>query len=196
MKVLIQNIAQLRVEIEANQRLRWGLFLIVAITGLYLALVLDDIQIELNAEHESLVRHYGELISLEPEEYWQDKLALEEKTLEQKEIVVWKASSEALARANMQSKISTFAQLASLQKFKLNVGSFQPHAKLKNISVVRFELDAGYTEDKVLDFINALESNIPIFNVARMTLRTGTKRSRVTMLIYAFYYVESERDGK
>jgi len=184
---LMQQLAQFKMEIGENQRLRWGLFLIAAISGLYITLVLDDFQMELRAEYDNLVRQQGEIATLEPEKVWYDRAIREETELNKKEGAVWRAESEALARVNMQSKISNFAQQANLQKFNLKVGSFQPHAKLAGISVIRFELDAAYTDDNMLDFVNALESNMPLFNVARLVLRQGTQRSRVTMVIYAFY---------
>ncbi len=45
------QLAQVKQETDANQRLRWGIFLIVAITLFYLTLVLDDIQEELLADY-------------------------------------------------------------------------------------------------------------------------------------------------
>jgi hypothetical protein len=186
MNEFIRIFVQFRVEVAANQRLRWGLFLIATLTGLYVVLVIDDYRVELNAEFDNLNRRHGELLSLESESVWRDRLLLEESALKNMEVVTWQAESESLVRAELQSTISNFAQKARLEKFNLKVGSFQPHAILENVSVVRFELDAAYTEDKMLDFVAYLESSTPIFKVSDMTIRSGTQRSRLQMVIFTY----------
>jgi hypothetical protein len=149
-------------------------------------LVIDDYRVELNAEFDDLNRRHGELLSLESESVWRDRMLLEESALKNMEVVTWLAESESLVRAELQSTISNYAQKAGLENFNLKVGSFQPHDILENVSVVRFELDAAYTEDKMLDFVAYLESNTPIFKVADMTIRSGTQRSRLQMVIFTY----------
>ncbi|MBL4679227.1 MAG: hypothetical protein JKY88_00725 [Pseudomonadales bacterium] len=187
MSELLHILAQFRVEIVANQRLRWGLFLIAVIAGFYFVLVVDDYRVELNAEFDSLNMRNDELLSLESESVWRERMIIEENALKEMEVATWQAESESLVRAEMQSTISSFAQKAGLEKFNLKVGSFQPHPVLSDVSVVRFELDAAFTDDSMLDFVSDLESNTPIFKVSSMTVRSGTKRSRLQMMILAYY---------
>ncbi len=180
------QLAQVKQETDANQRLRWGIFLIVAITLFYLTLVLDDIQEELLADYSKLTLQKMELVDLEPNSVWQQRVIEEKQSLDEKEIAVWKAESESLIRAHLQSSIIDYAESTGMFSFNMRVGSFQPHAELESVSMVRLEFDAVYEEDKVLDFVNALESSAPLLKMESMSLRVGKKNNRAKMMILAY----------
>ena len=185
-----RQLAQFAQETKTNQRLRWGLFAIGVLALLYITLVLDDLQENLLTDHGELSLQKTELITLEPEAVWQQRVSHEKRSLEEQEIVVWQAASEALARANLQSSINGYAESAGLQVINLQVGSFQPHAELAGVSLVRLEVSGAYADDDVLDFIGALESSAPMLRIVRTTLTTGRRRNRATMMILAYFTPE------
>lgn len=187
------QLTQLKQETDANQRLRWGIFLIAAIALFYLSLVLDDVQEKMLTDFSKLTLQKMELVDLEPNSIWRQRVILETRSLDEKETAIWKAESEALIRAQLQSRITDQAKTTDLSTFNMRVGSFQPHGALDDVSVVRLELDAVYTEDKVLDFIEALESNSPLLKMESMSLRIGKKNNRAKMMVLA--YVKSMKSS-
>ena len=187
------QLTQLKQETDANQRLRWGIFLIAAIALFYLSLVLDDVQEKMLTDFSKLTLQKMELVDLEPNSIWRQRVILETQSLDEKETAIWKAESEALIRAQLQSRITDQAKTTDLSTFNMRVGSFQPHGALDDVSVVRLELDAVYTEDKVLDFIDALESSSPLLKMESMSLRIGKKNNRAKMMVLA--YVKSMKSS-
>ena len=178
--------SSLKKDAETNQRLRWGIFLIVLLTLFYIALVLDDQQVEMMSEYQHLTLQKLELADLEPHAIWQQRATDEEKSLAEKEIAIWAAGSEALVRARIQSAITDHAEATELVSFNMRVGSFQPHIELSDISTIRLEFNAVYLADNILDFVSALESSTPLLKMESMSLRVGKKNNRARLMILAY----------
>ncbi len=171
----------------ANQRLRLGIFVIAVLALIYLFLVLDDMQDVLLADFHKLSSQQHELISLEPHDVWQQRVSEQAVHLEKNQIAIWQADSEGLARANLQSRITQYAEMSDLRSFNMRVGSFQPHGDLEGVETVILELDAAYVSDRVLDFINALESSTPLLKIERISIRNGTRNNRAKITILMLF---------
>ena len=187
MVTVMQQFKQFQLELSANQRLRWGVFLILVIAIVYIVLVLDDERTALMSSYNQLARERTELTSLEPENIWNERVLSEQGALEQSSKVVWRALSEAQARAGLQSHLSALADNTGIKNFKLRVGSFQLHPTIDKVSTVRFEIEGAYLDDKMLDFINALESNMPVYKIDRLSLITARQQNQLSMTVSVLF---------
>lgn len=181
-------------ELNVNDRLRYGVLSIVMITIVWLTLVLSDINSE--AYQDFRKRSYAliELESIaEPEEWEERKKSLEiaGQVLEEN---LWAAATRSQALAAIQTTLRKLSSDSAFDKTTVTVGTPLLLDEALDLYQVRIRVRGSYISDSALLFVARIEDFKPTLSIENMSMvvvpsRTpGHNRFNADILAY---FIES-----
>jgi len=181
-------------ELNVNDRLRYGVLSIVMITIVWLTLVLSDINSE--AYQDFRKRSYAliELESIaEPEEWEERKKSLEiaGQVLEEN---LWAAATRSQALAAIQTTLRKLSSDSAFDKTTVAVGTPLLLDEALDLYQVRIRVRGSYISDSALLFVARIEDFKPTLSIENMSMvvvpsRTpGHNRFNADILAY---FIES-----
>ena len=189
-----QVLAPFILELNVNDRLRYGVLSIVMITIVWLTLVLSDINSE--AYQDFRKRSYAliELESIaEPEEWEKRKKSLEiaGQVLEEN---LWAAATRSQALAAIQTTLRKLSSDSAFDKTTVTVGTPLLLDEALDLYQVRIRVRGSYISDSALLFVARIEDFKPTLSIENMSMvvvpsRTpGHNRFNADILAY---FIES-----
>lgn len=189
-----QVLAPFILELNVNDRLRYGVLSIVMITIVWLTLVLSDINSE--AYQDFRKRSYAliELESIaEPEEWEERKKSLEiaGQVLEEN---LWAAATRSQALAAIQTTLRKLSSDSAFDKTTVTVGTPLLLDEALDLYQVRIRVRGSYISDSALLFVARIEDFKPKLSIENMSMvvvpsRTpGHNRFNADILAY---FIES-----
>ena len=189
-----QVLAPFILELNVNDRLRYGVLSIVMITAVWLTLVLSDINSE--AYQDFRKRSYAliELESIaEPEEWEERKKSLEiaGQVLEEN---LWAAATRSQALAAIQTTLRKLSSDSAFDKTTVTVGTPLLLDEALDLYQVRIRVRGSYISDSALLFVARIEDFKPTLSIENMSMAVVSSRTpghnRFNADILA-YFIES-----
>ncbi|MGL6524140.1 hypothetical protein ACSZNV_03190 [Aeromonas hydrophila] len=121
----LQLLAESREQWVTNARVRYGTLVIGLIFLLWLNLVMSDLRADLQSREASALNQLAEYQQASGKESWHDRLTQVRQVLDATSRHFGSAQSEALARADLQSRIATLLKENGLAQAKLRSQTHQ-----------------------------------------------------------------------
>ena len=198
MSALGEGPARLAAEFAGNARLRWGVWLILAIALFYCILVQSD---RVAAVHDDYVAETDHMMKAEmilhDRQDWPQLLEAEREIYQERMAMFWQAETVGLAQAKLQAALTGVIDGLDLRKPRIRSGASQPVPDLPAIWRVQTRLDGGYRPEIEPQILHALATYPKKLIVDRLNLRRrGSRDSHVALILSAYFVgVEAEQEG-
>ncbi|MDE0029701.1 MAG: hypothetical protein OXU42_09920 [Deltaproteobacteria bacterium] len=179
----------LAAELDANARLRWGVVLILGLLLGYAILWQSDRLAEAHRDYEAVTEQLARAEALLGQK---DSLALldaERETHRRISSMFWKAETEGLAQAQLQSALGGLLSRLGLRKTRLRTGSSRPVPDLPGVWRVQIRADASYRPGLELRIVHALSTHPKKMIVDRLDLKRHGPNEGYLVLIVSSYFV-------
>ena len=179
----------LTAELSANARLRWGVVLILGLLLGYAILWQSDRLAEARRNYQAVTEQLARADALLGQK---DSLALldaERETHRRISSMFWKAETEGLAQAQLQSALGGLLSRLGLRKTRLRTGSSRPMPNLPGVWRVQIRADANYRPGLELRIVQALATHPKKLIVDRLDLKRHGPNEGYLVLIASSYFV-------
>jgi len=184
-----QEWAKARAQLEANPRLRLGVYAIPLIALLYLNLLLSDSRNELHGEIDHLQEELLDARQLAGQDQWIERLDQARAQLEaQRKQHFGKAESEAFARADIQANAQNLLKQQRLQQIRIEVstaGKAEPDTQLIPLQL---RLAGNAQGEQMYKLITALETGSPSYRIDSLSVQAQEGKHLVFSLIASVWY--------
>ena len=185
-----QVLAPFILELNVNDRLRYGVLSIVMITAVWLTLVLSDINSE--AYQDFRKRSYAliELESIAEPEVWEERrksLEIAGQVLQEN---LWVAATRSQALAAIQTTLRKLSSDSAFEKTTVTVGTPLLLDEALDLYQVRIRVRGSYISDSALLFVARVEDFRPKLSIENMSMavvptgRPGRNRFNADILAY------------
>mgnify|MGYP001267815129 CR=1 FL=1 len=184
---------KLRIELETNPRIRFGLFGIAGIFALILIMNLQDYS---QTRQDFLLGQtfdLGDAQSIESEEYWRAEVEELKKIDQDLRKSLWTGSSENRVKISAQSRLLEISNNAGLSKLDVKASDFQEVTSLSGHYRLQLLLRGRYKEGDFADFLKELESHRPRFVVDSVDILTSPKSGkpgRIEVMVSIYFLKE------
>jgi len=182
---LQQQLAQAQRELQQNTRLRMGVWLIVIIGLVYLALVQSDRLTEAYNEFADQLQQLDRVESVQTGSDWADELAAEKALAEDLSGELWKAESQGLAQASLQASLDNIISDLNLGNARIRSGVMQPAAELPDVWQIQAQLEGRYRAGAELQLLYAIATHPEKLTIDRLDL--SRQNSRLVVLVSAYF---------
>ena len=189
MRVASSLLSPLAAELGANARLRWGVVLILGLFLGYAILWQSDRLAEARRDYEAVTEQLANAQALLGQK---DSLALldtERETHRRISSMFWRAETEGLAQARLQSALGGLFSRLGLRNTRLRTGSSRPVPDLPGVWRVQIRADANYRPGLELRIVHALATHPKKMIVDRLDLKRHGPNEGYLVLIVSSYFV-------
>lgn len=192
MSALRRAAGSLGAEYAGNARLRWGIRLAVAIVLGYGILVQSERLAALHLDYSAETARLAKAQALLERRDWPERLEAERTAHRNVESMFWRADTEGLAQARLQSALSGIVEPLALRNPRIRSGVSQPVPHLPGVWRVQTRLNAAYSPGVELQALHALATQPKKLIVERLELSRHDRRDSRLMLIVSAYFVGVE----
>ena len=185
MSALAAVLGQARAELAGNLRLRYGVWLVVAILLVYLALAQNDRAQAAFASYVAEANRLSRTAALLEREDWPQLLAAQQKTHGRLQALTWQAESEGIAQAELQNEVKRMVEAARLSGVITRTGVSQPVPGLPDVWRVQMHVTGGYGSGAELQLLYAIATHPKRLVVDRLDI-TRTN-ARLTLMVSAYF---------
>ena len=187
-------LASFLLELNVNDRLRYGFLSIVMLTMVWLTLVLSDINNEAAQDYRKRSYALIELQSIAGPEVWEERrksLEISGQVLEEN---LWAAATRSQALAAIQTTLRKLSSDSAFTKTTVTVGTPLLLDEALGLYQVRIRVRGSYISDSALLFVARVEDFRPKLSVENMSMavvptgRPGRNRFNADILAY---FIES-----
>ena len=195
MSALAAVLGQARAELAGNLRLRYGVWLVVAILLAYLALAQNDRAQAAFASYAAEANRLSRTASLLEREDWPQLLAAERETHGRLAALTWQAESEGIAQAELQNEVRRMVEATQLNNVIIRTGVSQQVPGLPAVWRIQMRVTAGYAQGAELQLLHAIATHPKRLVVDRLDItRTNV---RLTLMVSAYFVgFASEQDAE
>ena len=189
MRVSSRLFRPLVTELSANARLRWGVLLILGLLLVYAILWQSDRLADARRDYEDVTEQLARAASVLDQK---DNFALldaERETYRRISSMFWKAETEGLAQAQIQSALGRLFSRLGLRNTRFRSGSSQPVPDLPGVWRVQVRADANYRPGLELRIVHALATHPKKMIVDRLDLKRHGPNEGYLVLIVSSYFV-------
>ncbi|OUD15435.1 hypothetical protein [Thioflexithrix psekupsensis] len=178
-------------EIRNNDRLRWGIWAIFAISASYGLLRLGDWRVELENDYQAAARRWEQVQQIVAQPEWPRRAQQAREQYTQLQARLWQANSEGLAQASFQSWLDGKAKQVGLQNHTVRA---DPATTLEKVNVwqIKAQLDAEFHPERLFDLLLLLAESPQWVVVERLDISQTTRSTRLQLIVVAFFQVNSE----
>ena len=195
MNALAAVFGQARAELAGNLRLRYGVWLVVAILLAYLALAQNDRAQAAFASYAAEASRLSRTAALLEREDWPQLLAAERETHGRLAALTWQAESEGIAQAELQNEVRQMVEAARLNNVLIRTGVSQQVPGLPAVWRTQMRVTGGYPQGAELQLLHAVATHPKRLVVDRLDItRTNV---RLTLMVSAYFVgFASEQDAE
>lgn len=184
-----QEWAKARAQLEANPRLRLGVYAIPLIALLYLNLLLSDSRSELHGAMDHLQEELLDARQLAGQDQWVERLDQARAQLEaQRKQHFGKAESEAFARADIQANAQNLLKQQSLQQIRIEVSTAGKADSDTQLIPLQLRLAGNAQGEQLYKLIVALETGSPSYRIDSLSVQAQEGKHLVFSLIASVWY--------
>ncbi len=196
MRALRRALRPLAAELAANARLRWGVWLILAILLGYALLVQSDRLAAAHGDYAAELERRAKAEQVLAGRDWPALLEVEREKHRELESKFWRSETEGLAQAQLQDALTgTIADLR-FDNTRIRSGTSQPLPELPGVWRVQTRLDGAYRPGEELKVLHALATHPQKLVVDRLDLRRRERHDSHLVLILSAYFVGVEGEGQ
>lgn len=185
MSALTAVLGQARAELAGNLRLRYGVWLVVAILLVYVALAQNDRAQAAFASYVAEANRLSRTAALLEREDWPQLLAAERETHGRLAALTWQAESEGIAQAELQNEVRRMVETARLNNVLVRTGVSQPLPGLPDVWRIQMRVTGGYVQGAELHLLHAVATHPKRLVVDRLEI-TRTN-ARLTLMVSAYF---------
>ena len=189
-----QVLAPFILELNVNDRLRYGFLSIVMLTIVWLTLVLSDINSEAYQDYRKRSYALIELESIDEPEVWDGRkknLEIAGQVLQKN---LWAAATRSRALAAIQTTLRKLSSDSAFDKTTVTVGTPLLLDEVLDLYQVRIRVRGSYISDSALLFVARVEDFKPTLSIENMSMAVVPSRTpghnRFNADILA-YFIES-----
>ena len=166
-------------ELNANHRLRYGIYLILLIGLIWFSLLLSDLNRALKSESARKHEELSELHAVGDFAVWQERFDQEQAT---RDVMfgqtIWVATSQSQTVASIQSTLLSLADDADVAEPAVVMGTVQSLDDSTNLYSVRARLRGSYAEDHVIGLVAAVEDFEPLLRIEELTIDVAEPKKK------------------
>ena len=165
-----QLVAESKEQWDTNSRVRYGTMVIGLISLLWLNLVMSDLRTDLQSHEVSALNQLAEYQQGSGKESWPERLEQVRKELDATSRHFGRAQSEALARADLQSRIAALLKENGLAQGQIEVSSAPSADAVMALTPLQLRINGRAKALGLLKVINQLERTDPVLRVENLTI--------------------------
>jgi len=192
MRALRRALRPLATELAANDRLRWGVWLILGILLVYCILVQSDRLAAAHRDHAAELERLARAGQVLAGRDWPALLEAEREAHRALEARFWPAETEGLAQAKLQDALARVVEGLGLRDARFRAGASQAVPGAPGIWRVQTRLDAGYRRGAELRALHALATHPQKLIVDRLDIMRRERNDSRIVLILSAYFVGVE----
>lgn len=185
---LRQLLAESKEQWHTNARVRYGTLAIGLIFLLWLNLVMSDLRADLLSREASALNQLAEYQQSSGKESWPDRLAQVRQGLDATAHHFGRAQSEALARADLQSRIAALLKENGLAQGQIEVSSAPASDAATALTPLQLRISGRAKALGLLKVINRLERADPVLRVENLTISNQVGDELIYNLIATVWF--------
>ena len=183
-----QLVAESKEQWDANARVRYGTVAIGLISLLWLNLVMSDLRTDLQSREASALNQLAEYQQGSGKESWPERLEQVRKELDATSRHFGRAQSEALARADLQSRIAALLKENGLAQGQIEVSSAPSADAVMALTPLQLRINGRAKALGLLKVINQLERTDPVLRVENLTISNQVGDELIYNLIATVWF--------
>lgn len=183
-----QLVAESKEQWDTNSRVRYGTMVIGLISLLWLNLVMSDLRTDLQSHEASALNQLAEYQQGSGKESWPERLEQVRKELDATSRHFGRAQSEALARADLQSRIAALLKENGLAQGQIEVSSAPSADAVMALTPLQLRINGRAKALGLLKVINQLEHTDPVLRVENLTISNQVGDELIYNLIATVWY--------
>ncbi|ALP41146.1 GspMb/PilO family protein [Aeromonas schubertii] len=183
-----QLLAESKEQWDTNARVRYGALVIGLIFLLWLNLVMSDLRAEQQSREASALIQLAEYQQGTGKESWPDRLAQVRQELDATSRHFGRAQSEALARADLQSRIADLLKENGLAQGQIEVSSAPTADAATALTPLQLRISGRAKALGLLKVINQLERTDPVLRVENLTISNQVGDELIYNLIATVWF--------
>ena len=189
MNALRRALRPVAAELAGNARLRWSVWLALALVLFYCLLVQSDRLAAVHRDHAAESGRLAKAEALLDRQDWPERLEAEREIRRRLEAAFWEAETQGLAQAKLQAALTGAIEDLGLHRLQLRSGASEPAPDLPGIWRVQTRLDATYRPGIELRLLHALGTHPKKLVVDRLDLVRRRGHDSHLVLILSAYFV-------
>ena len=185
MSALATALAQFRTEFAGNLRLRFGVWLILAIVLLYTILLQNERLQGAHAAYATEAARQQRTTAMLARDDWPQLLQAERENYRQFENLMWQAESEGLAQAQLQRELMKMSQDAGLDEVRVHSGTIESVPDVPGVWRVQANVLGDYRAGAELRMLHAVATHPRKLLVDRLEITQSNRR--LTLLLSAYF---------
>ncbi|MFM4835368.1 GspMb/PilO family protein [Aeromonas veronii] len=183
-----QLVAESKEQWDTNSRVRYGTMVIGLISLLWLNLVMSDLRTDLQSHEASALNQLAEYQQSSGNESWPERLEQVRKELDSTSLHFGRAQSEALARADLQSRIAALLKENGLAQGQIEVSSAPSADAVMALTPLQLRINGRAKALGLLKVINQLERTDPVLRVENLTISNQVGDELIYNLIATVWF--------
>ena len=183
-----QLLAESKEQWDTNARVRYGTLAIGLIFLLWLNLVMSDLRADLQSREASALNQLAEYQQSSGKESWPDRRAQVRQGLDATSRHFGRAQSEALARADLQSRIAALLKENGLAQGQIEVSSAPAADAATALTPLQLRISGRAKALGLLKVINQLERTDPVLRVENLTISNQVGDELIYNLIATVWF--------
>ncbi|HHQ4740322.1 GspMb/PilO family protein [Aeromonas veronii] len=183
-----QLVAESKEQWDTNSRVRYGTMVIGLISLLWLNLVMSDLRTDLQSHEVSALNQLAEYQQGSGKESWPERLEQVRKELDATSRHFGRAQSEALARADLQSRIAALLKENGLAQGQIEVSSAPSADAVMALTPLQLRINGRAKALGLLKVINQLERTDPVLRVENLTISNQVGDELIYNLIATVWF--------
>jgi hypothetical protein len=174
-------------EIRKNTRLRVGLWFILGLLLSYVALLLNDYQVQLQQTHQDAINRLIQLQDIANQTQWLERAPKARALRTQLDVKFWQANTQGLAQATFQKWLNTQVNQAKMEKAHVRIQSTLELSRMSNVWKITARLDASFTPDSLHKLLLAMAKYPQFIVTERLEIRNKNRVARFTLIVSAYF---------
>ena len=182
-----KTFSSLLTELRKNTRLRVGLWFILGLLLSYVAIRLNDYQVQLQQTHQDAINRLNQLQDIANQTQWLKRAPKARALRTQLDVKFWQANTQGLAQATFQKWLNTQVNQAKMEKAHVRIQSTLELSRMSNVWKITARLDASFTPDSLHKLLLAMAEYPQFIVTERLEIRNKNRVARFTLIVSAYF---------
>ncbi|MEA1889029.1 MAG: hypothetical protein U9N50_04515 [Pseudomonadota bacterium] len=192
---MASQISELFNQWRENPRLRFGVLIMIVIVAIYVFLFLEDIREKQEVEYQQEIERYQRMQAIAEQQYWPERAEQARSQRVQLQTGLWRAESQGLAQAALQSWLKRKLHKLKLDTIKYDVAAVKPVPGINYIWQVPAHLKGALQLEQLIELLSLIELNKDLVRIEQLEIHRSKTAFRLDMAIAA-YSLAFEKAGE